>query len=305
MTKTINNPCRLCKRVSSLQESHIIPSFVGKWLKKTSATGFFSQISPDHNIQRVQDLFKTGLLCSRCEILISNFERYFAEKVFYPLQEGNLKSISINDNLGKFAVSISLKALWVLLEVKDSLALKWKGKLLELEEEWRNYLIETSWFTRGKNSHHIIFHSKSLMALGLPNNPNLIFNLMRSTAFYIYEKFNKAYISSNMAGIQIISMIEPAELPVSRGTQVYPEQKLGQERPGIGWGGYFQNLMEFSRDCNLASNNLREGQKKIINRAISKNPDRVRSSEDFKILAEQELFLRGGSKRSKKENKEE
>ncbi len=288
--------CRLCKQDRELQKSHIIPKFVGKYLKKTSMTGFLSAIDSHGNIGRTQDLFKKKLLCKNCESLISGFETYFEKTIFHPFNEGIIKSIPIDEKIGKFAVSVSLRVLWVLLEVKDSFALRWREKLFELEDEWRNYLIETPGFAKGRNSHHIIFHSKAMMAGGLLNNPNLIFHLMRSSAFYIYEKYNKAYISSNMAGIQIISMIEPTGLPVSRGTQVYPEQKFGQEKLGIGWGGYFQNLMDFSRDCNSALCNLTERQKQIISRAISKNINKACHSEDLKIFIEQESLLQFGRK---------
>lgn len=216
------NKCRLCGQVRELMDSHVIPKFVGKYLKETSATGFLRAIDQQRNVSRAQDLFATELLCRDCEVLISGFEKYFAETIFYPFQNKTLDSIPIDERIGKFAVSVNLRAMWVLLELGDPLALEWEDKLLELEEEWGNYILDAPGFVKGKNSHHVIFVSKSFLTVGLPRDPNLIWNSMRTSAFYVYEKFNKAYLSANMAGIQIISMVEPAELPVSRGTQVYP-----------------------------------------------------------------------------------
>ena len=55
--------CALCKNKDTLQMSHIIPSFVGKWIKNTSVTGFLRQaISAD--IRR-QDIPKKYLLCKK------------------------------------------------------------------------------------------------------------------------------------------------------------------------------------------------------------------------------------------------
>jgi hypothetical protein len=64
--------CYLCKEPARLQRSHIVPSFVGKWLKDTSVTGFLR-----HEINqslRQQDIPKQALLCSSCECRFSNFE---------------------------------------------------------------------------------------------------------------------------------------------------------------------------------------------------------------------------------------
>lgn len=74
--------CYLCKKEAILQESHLIPSFVGKWLKKTSITGYFRQsINPN---LRKQDLLKQHLLCKDCEIMISKYEDKFFEDIFFP-----------------------------------------------------------------------------------------------------------------------------------------------------------------------------------------------------------------------------
>ena len=52
--------CALCKDETNLKESHLIPKFVGKWLKRTSATGYLRDIK---NInKRQQDIFKEYLL---------------------------------------------------------------------------------------------------------------------------------------------------------------------------------------------------------------------------------------------------
>ena len=295
MEKNEKGKCKLCQEVRHLEHSHIIPKFIGQWLRKTSGTGYLRAIKPDGKSERVQDIAKVPLLCRGCEEHINEFETFFANTIFHPLKQNRLHSIPTDERIGKFATSVSLRVIWVLLDNEDTIALKWKDKLFELEKEWRDYILDKPNFMKGSNSHNILFHSKDLMAVGLPNHPNLILHLMRSSAFYIYEKFEKAYVSSHMAGVQIISMIEPNELPVSRGTQVYPNQEFGNIQPcGIGWGGYFQNLIDFAHDCNVAYSRLTPGQNKMVKDSLNRNPERYRSSEDYKIMVEQELLLRFG-----------
>ena len=177
--------------------------------------------------------------------------------------------------------------------VEHPLVDKWKGKLRELESEWRNYLLSMPNFVMGKNSHHIILCNERLLVAGLKNNPDIIHNILRTSAFYIFEKFGKAYMFANLAGVQIISMISPTELPVSRGTQVYPNQAFGIDKlSGIGWGGYFQNLLELNRGIDAAQSRLSDAQKGIIEKAMNKDPERVAKSEDVRILRMQQILRR-------------
>lgn len=36
--------CALCGKNAELRESHLIPKFVGEWIKRTSATGYLRQV---------------------------------------------------------------------------------------------------------------------------------------------------------------------------------------------------------------------------------------------------------------------
>jgi hypothetical protein len=161
-----------------------------------------------------------------------------------------------------------------------------------LETEWRNYLLKTPNFVMGINSHHILLCNEAILAVGLKNSPNLIHSVLRTSAYYLFEKFEKAYVFANLAGVQIISMISPPELPVSRGTEVYPNQTFGVvSPPGIGWGGYFQNLLELTRKCSAAKSRLSAAQREMIDRAMNKNPERSAMSEDGRIYRMQQELL--------------
>lgn len=283
--------CKLCKKDDDLRVSHVLPRFLGKYLKDTSATGFLTAVDVNGKPSRSQDLYKRRLLCDQCESVLNEAETFFADKVFYPFKKDELKSIPVDDRLGRFAVSVSLRALWIMQLVKHPLVERWKGQLDGLETEWRNYLLMTPDFVKGNHSHHILLCNEAILAVELKNSPNLIHSVLRTSAYYLFEKFEKAYVFANLAGVQIISMIYPPELPVSRGTEVYPNQTFGVvSPPGIGWGGYFQNLLELARKFDAARNRLSVAQREMIERAMDKDPERAAMSEDARIYwMQQEL----------------
>ena len=283
--------CKLCQNNDDLRNSHILPRFLGKYLKDTSATGYLMTIDKNGKPSRSQDLYKSKLLCSGCESILNEAETFFANTIFYPFQRGTLRTIPVDERLSRFAVSVSLRALWIMRLAQHPLAEKWNNELQVLESEWQNYLLNVPKFVKGQNSHHILLCSEGLLAVGLQNSPNLIHSIMRSSAYYLFEKFGNAYVFANLAGVQVISMIFPAELPVSRGTQVYPKQTFGVDVPsGIGWGGYYQNLLELAREFDTATSRLTERQKNRVDRAM--NTERAAKSEDLRILRKQHQLRR-------------
>lgn len=101
--------CQLCKTPATLQNSHIIPAFVFKWLKSGGA----GHIRHTGNInKRVQDGATRKMLCADCEALFNTWETKFSNEVFNPLCYGGaLPSISYGDWLLKFCVSVSWRSL--------------------------------------------------------------------------------------------------------------------------------------------------------------------------------------------------
>lgn len=100
--------CALCQQSAELRESHVLPAFVYRWLRKRSGGG---HIRNTGNInRRVQDGLKLPWLCGPCEAHFSRFETAFATKVFHPWHEGNNR-IAYQDWLLKFCVSVSWRVL--------------------------------------------------------------------------------------------------------------------------------------------------------------------------------------------------
>lgn len=101
--------CALCGQLAVLCDSHIMPKFVSRWLKNTSATGpIRTTARPD---KREQDGRKKRLLCDRCEQRFGRWETRFATDVFYPFQSGERAEFQYGPWLLKFVTSVSWRAL--------------------------------------------------------------------------------------------------------------------------------------------------------------------------------------------------
>lgn len=120
--------CRLCEQQTKLKESHFIPKFVGKWLKKTLITGFFRE----HNEleKRAQDTAKEYWLCGQCEGLLSNWERGMALDVV-----GNSTDLYIYTKIPSFIILGVVKAKQLNQLRASRVALK-EGKLSPRAYRW-------------------------------------------------------------------------------------------------------------------------------------------------------------------------
>ena len=106
------NVCKLCGSISPLKNSHIIPKFVGRWIKETSITPYFTCMK-DVN-KRLQDLSTMKLLCGSCEIRFSKWESKFAKELFYPIvgESKDIERIHKYEHwFVKFVVSLAWRAI--------------------------------------------------------------------------------------------------------------------------------------------------------------------------------------------------
>lgn len=129
--------CALCLQDRELLESHIVPKFVGRYLKASSSTGGFRT---NHTPNRsVQDLEKRRLLCAECELRFSKDEAAFAERAFKPYLE-SAGEISYDAWLMRFGVSL----LWrtAVTEANDpGLGMAAAARVKAHAERWRSFLL--------------------------------------------------------------------------------------------------------------------------------------------------------------------
>jgi hypothetical protein len=99
--------CALCGCKTKLLDSHILPAFLFRWLKKTGGP---IRSAFDPNV-RVQDGTTMKLLGKCCETRLNLHETPFSLNIFHPFIERKLTPIDYSNWLLKFCVSISWRVL--------------------------------------------------------------------------------------------------------------------------------------------------------------------------------------------------
>lgn len=145
--------CPLCGNERDLQQSHIIPRFVIKWLKQSGATPFLrSAEDPD---TRIQDK-KEKLLCSECEQRLGDWEQRFASHIFYPVIRQQKTEFEYDTWLQQFAMSLSWRVLVSSFSEFDAWSPEEQAALEAAEQDWRVILNGDQPLSSDTRSHHVI-----------------------------------------------------------------------------------------------------------------------------------------------------
>jgi hypothetical protein len=133
--------CRLCGEVRALCRSHIIPKFVGDWMRDTGGGGRLrTSDAPD---RLVEDLPTRHMLCLECEARFNRFETEVCNRLFLPLHSREHDRFRYGPSFTLFAVSVVWRAL-ILLRTERRLqqALEDEpGAIEAAEEAWRSFLL--------------------------------------------------------------------------------------------------------------------------------------------------------------------
>ncbi|MGN7176986.1 hypothetical protein BK139_10200 [Paenibacillus sp. FSL R5-0490] len=263
---TGTSECFLCKEKKPLKASHIIPKFVGKWLKDTSATGYLRETK--NADRRQQDITKLPLLCNDCEQLFSKSEKLFAEKIFKPFQDGE-KRFDYNIWLIYFVISVQ----WRIITTQKDTAKEIPDFLLSHLDTasaiWREFLLGNS-NNVGSYAHHMFFLDTIATVgdnLTLPDKPNMY--LLRSIDSTIASNGKDTlFVYTKLPGIIIVSHIYPNNMRgwdktkiVKRGTI-----KIPQVCAVKGFGEFLNHRIEESRNYTISENQITK-----INEEVRKN----------------------------------
>jgi hypothetical protein len=263
--------CRLCKQAADLQHSHIIPAFVAKWLKETSATGFirFGQ-TPN---KRSQDSYKRFWLCVACEGKLSAWEAKFATLIFHPVNENGSLRVRYGDWFLKFCTSISWRVLLMMREegMLTDFSEAQLGAVDEAMETWANFML-------GKVPHPGRFeqHFLPLDAFEEPSRHGMPANINRSILRTIdldaVRNTTTVFVLCKMGKFFVLGFVDVR----------FPEQWIGTKvhvRDGVvgkakytlpsQFGEYIRNEAErYAVVCNKISETQREKLKRACGKIL-------------------------------------
>ncbi len=298
--------CSLCGESKDLRLGHLIPQFVVKWQKESSATGFIRS-SPVVN-RRSQDGPKEHILCGECELLFNRWETPVANKIFHPLNRRDAHIFHYQSWLLKFAVSISWRVLsWYRSVDGTEYSQDAEVLMTQVLKTWKSFLFDRR-DDPAPFHQHMIFHDaiESMDNITyLPANMNRYF--LRATDVNLaLSDGNPAFIFTKMGRMTVLGFINCKNpdhwkgTKISAGTGVIGGDVVVPE-------GFLKDLIERAVRVAREIEGLSDKQNVVIDRSYRKDLNRAFRSEtwraldeDVRLFGENAAFAKIGNSKKKK-----
>ncbi len=286
--------CSLCLKDKELVDSHIIPSFIIRWLKNASLTGFVRDINNSN--RRIQDGYKLKLLCHGCEEILSNYETKFNLNVFKVFTEKYLDLngkicndgyISYEKWLNQFILSIVWRSFVsdFYTSYPGEISKDIFGKIRCLLETWRKYLLGES-ESYGDINNYILFLRNIHEGKGdLPEDisPKIIHYLMRTIDGALIYDDNTIIDMNKLGPIMTLTAIHPSKIVG------YPDsivKKSGKIKVQQIWSnGELNRYLFIDRPNEIDKRRAKTSrQQEQVDNAIQKNIDRINDTMTMHVL---------------------
>ena len=273
------SPCALCGENKPLCVSHIIPAFVIRWLKDTSATGHIRR--GDAPNVRTQDGLKRHLLCEDCEQLLGRDERTFTNELFTPFNNDDAVSYPYSDWLLRFCTSVSWR---ILLTYWDASYHDRMPEMVAARDRWRNFLLGRAPHPGDFRQHILPLYPVGRKAPpGTPENINRF--LLRDLDAELvgdggttmtYAKLGRFAVFGEIGG-SATRWREVGETVNRKGGVIRPSSKAPSP-----WMLDF--LFARARENAAARASMSDAQKDKIAQAVDRDPNRVLNSDTTKAM---------------------
>lgn len=270
--------CKLCKTEGQLKESHFIPKFVGKWVKKTGVTGYIRDKNEVH--KRAQDIAKEYWLCGACEGLFSNWEREFANKVFYPFVDQGESIANYDDWMSKFCASLSWRTLTYMRSKnnREEKSQEYNDALDHAEEHLEKFLLGAESNLNQYEQHVFpLERIESTTQSGLPPNINRYF--LRTMAMDIIGNSTDLFVYTKLPSFIILCIVKAKEPKKMRSSRI--ALKSSKLSPREYWwpDGFINYLVEKAEAVTEAYSQIPDKHKASFDEYIRKNPEKAANSK--------------------------
>ena len=275
--------CALCASSSALQTSHIIPSFVFRWFKDSSATGYM-RFGETPNL-RVQDGLKCRMLCTHCEQLLSSWEKTFSEICFRPIVEGHATRIRYSPWMLKFAVSVSWRVLQIFCAT-DQLSVyppSLRSSVDDALTEWSNYLLGSRPHPGRHEQHMFLVDTVDSSSIdGIPPNINRYFT--RTVQCDVVRNEDSAITYAKMGRFVLFGFIV-VPLPHNwKGTKLNANHGIFGIRDIELPRNILDYMLEQAKSAGINYSGISKAQQEKIRKSYEANPGRVAESESIRAM---------------------
>jgi hypothetical protein len=277
MTSQAASKCALCNEVADLCLSHLVPAFVGRYLKETSATGFLRNgVNPN---VRQQDTNKQFLLCKKCEEIFSVFENEFSRKAFPIIQGDDFKELAYDSWLLEFLVSVN----WRLLVTKHEEVIndspQFKGIIENTLETWRLFLLGKR--SQPSRAHHMFVIGGIPLKITGDVHQKTLYYLLRGIdgAVLIFGRSIGVY--TKLLRTMFYSPLVPDSPSGWKNTRIHAGPGRIVSPQTVAMPGLWDYIQERIKAMHSAPLSVIQSQK--IADAMLKNPERAIASESFKV----------------------
>lgn len=198
--------CRLCTGSDPRRRSHIIPKFVGRWLKQTGTTGKLRQLG-DVN-RRKQDLPVVELLCDGCEARFSDWERPFSD-FFRAVQDGSTGLRLDEPWVTPLVLSVSWRVAVIDGPRFGVLRPQWKKAVSRACREWRQWLLDPTGEPRGH--HYAMVLPKSVS--NFPPEHRVNWYMHRGVDLGVFAFDRRPVVFWKVPGVAFLSTMSGNPLP--------------------------------------------------------------------------------------------
>ena len=315
--KKVTGICQLCGSFGELQDSHIIPAFVIRYVRETGLIERGGLRFSDQPNRVVQDGEKKRWLCKACEEKFSKDEQKFSERIFKPINTGRQPKLVYGKELLRFCVSLSWRTLLRYQEIEDDetehrplseLDEQDQKLIASAEMEWRNYLNG-----KGHSSERFIHHICMMGAIDISHTDMCVgINkyIRRGIHQDIIRNKTLAAIYTKLPGIFVFGILRDKENAWYK-TEVQPSGGTlpWNEAVGLpnGFAAYLNEHAEKYQELpDLLSERQKERTDRKVDRDVERDPERVRKSPMFSAIEADERLAQnqGHSTFIKPENEE-
>lgn len=281
----MESECRLCGKKSELQNSHVVPAFVFRWLRETSGNSHMRS-NRNPNV-RLQDGPKEHWLCSACEMIFNRSETAFANQIFYPYLQSTTQRLRYGPWMLHFCASLSWRTLQYHYCTQPEEFKSYPKHLIErmqvAESTWRKYLLGEI-ANPGEFRQHLVPLDRIEKTSGRLS-PNINRYLMRAIQMDICCGDETLFAFTKIGRFMILGFINEPNPGNWGGSRINANQGTVEPKNYSMPMGFWKYINDKADGISATSHMMSSRQHEKINQSFLSNVDRMAGSDFFNAMA--------------------